>query len=86
MEVVYFVYATFENRPETPMGVWQRDLPGVCSQFKKDGPRSQVFRNYGDVISIRVVERIWQETEDGKVVIISTNTYNQRDMRRLSNS
>jgi len=83
-DIVYFVYATFEDDKEIPMGVWQPDIRGICSQFKTGGVRSGHFSMFGECLSIRVVERIWTEPEDGSSPrIISENIYNQRDMRRL---
>nr|QBK85855.1 MAG: hypothetical protein LCMAC101_04500 [Marseillevirus LCMAC101] len=82
--IVYFVYATFDDDKEIPMGVWQGDIRGICSQFKKGGVRSGHFSAFGECRSIRAVERIWAEPEDGSSPkIISENTYDQQDMERL---
>ncbi len=85
---VYFVYAKYENYDkEIPSGVWHPDVQGICSQFKKGGgwERSMLGSLHGKCESIRLVERIWAEPEDGSSPkVISEKVYNQRAMRQLA--
>ena len=92
-DIVYFVYAKYENYDkEIPSGVWQSDVGSICSQFKKGGDwerrsmtGSIAASKYGKCESIRLVERIWIEPADGSSPeVISEKVYDQRDMRRLS--
>ena len=80
-ELVNFVYATFEKKSEMPMGIWSLNLSDICKNFKTWGQiNNQSYNVWGDIISIRVVQRAWGKSP----IIISENIYNQRDMRRIA--
>ena len=88
MDIVYFVYATLEDGKEIQAGVWLLDIRYICSQFKQGGGIrfSLLLSRCEGCLSIRVVERIWAEPEDGSPPkVISENIYDQKDMRRLDN-
>ena len=81
--LTYFVYATFERRPEEiPVGNWVHDLPFICREHKAWGRRSGMFyKACGDIVTLRVEERPYAQ---GQEPVFSERTLNQRDMRCLA--
>lgn len=69
-------YVKWISQPDfQPAGVWDADVPFICSVWKTHGSRNNMFWNVmGDVEAIRIAD------EDTGTHI----EFNQRDMRAMS--
>lgn len=77
----YTCYVKWLSQPDfEPAGVWDADIPSICSAWKTRGSRNNMFWNArGDVEAIRIIAYDNTETGTGPYI-----TLNQRDMRVMS--